>query len=688
MMERTIALAGNPNVGKSTVFNELTGLRQHTGNWPGKTVDVARGLHSRDGVGYTLIDLPGSYSLLAHSAEEEIARDYLCFGGPHAAVVVCDACCLERNLNLVLQVLEVQPRTVLCVNLMDEAKKKGVRVDADRLSTLLGVPVCGCAARSSRGLESLMEAVARVSDPMRPAPGAFTPTYPEAIERAVACVSQALAPLLAGTSVPVRWAALRLLEGDPSMLDSLRDTVHVDLEAACANTLAEARAALVTAGLSQVALRDRIVGSLYAAAERLCAEAVHSENRSGRAQLRADKLLTSRAAGIPAMRLLLAVVFWITMAGANAPSAWLSALFTQFEGVLTGVFDALGAPWWLHGALVLGAYRVMAWVVAVMLPPMAIFFPLFTLLEDAGYLPRVAFNLDRRFKCCGACGKQALTMCMGFGCNAAGVTGCRIIDSPRERLIAILTNSLVPCNGRFPMMIAVLTMFFAGAGMAAGSLVPALLLTGIIALGVLMTLLASRILSGTLLKGVPSSFTLELPPYRRPQIGQVIVRSLLDRTLFVLGRAVAVAAPAGLLLWVVANAAPGGVSLLARLTGFLDPLGRFLGMDGTLLAAFILGFPANEIVLPIAMMAYLSGGVLTDIPSLVDMRTILVANGWTWVTAVCTLLFSLMHWPCSTTCLTIQKETGRWGWTLVGMALPTLMGMVACALVAGVAGLF
>lgn len=686
MIRRTIALAGNPNVGKSTVFNELTGLRQHTGNWPGKTVEVARGTVVHEGVEYTLVDLPGSYSLMAHSAEEEIARDFLCFGGAEAAVIVCDASCLERNINLVLQVLEIQPRTVLCVNLMDEAQKKKISVDIERLSHLLGIPVVGCAARCGKGLNKLLEAMARVSDPRMPAPRPIRVEYPEAVETAVSAVECALTGVMPSGGLPVRFVALRLLEGDPQMLAAMRGHLGTDLSETAGEALTAARAALLRERSGPVP--DRTVRAIFGTAERVCAEAVTFGDRAyNRRQLRVDRILTGRRTGLPAMLLLLAMVFWITLAGANAPSAWLSALFSSLEGLLTRVCAWIHMPDWLHGVLVLGAFRVMGWVVAVMLPPMAIFFPLFTLLEDAGYLPRVAFNLDGRFKRCGACGKQALTMCMGLGCNAAGVSGCRIIDSPRERLIAILTNSFVPCNGRFPALIAILSMFFIGANAIIGAVVPALLLTLVIVLGVVATLFASRLLSHTVLRGVPSSFTLELPPYRRPRFGQVLVRSLLDRTLYVLGRAVAVAAPAGAVIWALANVQAGGMSLLSHMIGFLDPVGRFLGMDGTILTAFILGFPANEIVLPIALMAYLAEGVVGEVPGLLEMRAVLVSNGWTWVTAVCTLLFSLLHWPCSTTCLTIHKETGSAKWTITGMLLPTAAGVIACAAVAGVARL-
>lgn len=310
---------------------------------------------------------------------------------------------------------------------------------------------------------------------------------------------------------------------------------------------------------------------------------------------------------------------------------------------------------------------------------MAIFFPMFALLEDFGYLPRVAFNLDRCFKRCHACGKQALTMCMGFGCNAAGVVGCRIIDSPRERLIAILTNNFVPCNGRLPVLISIITMFFVSSLNGwQSSLLCALLLSGMILMGVVMTLLISKLLSMTILKGIPSSFTLELPPYRKPQVGKVIVRSMLDKTLFVLGRAVLFAVPAGFVLWLMTNITVGGVSLLIHCASFLDPFARVLGMDGVILLAFILGLPANEIVMPIILMAYLAKGSLTKMDDILAIRGILTANGWTWVTAVSTMLFSLFHWPCSTTCMTIKKETQSFKWMAVGIAVPTLVGIIVC----------
>ena len=686
--DMVVALAGNPNVGKSTVFNALTGMNQHTGNWPGKTVANAQGNCTHKGRGFVLVDIPGSYSLMAHSAEEEVARDFICFGAPDAVAVVCDATCLERNLNLVLQTLEITGSVVVCVNLMDEARRKGISVDLELVSRRLGVPVIPAAARSGEGLDELMDALAGLPRESRRETRLIR--YPKPVEQAVALLEPALEKLCAGR-LPARWAALRLLDGDEKLRCSLSSLCGAQLEeqADVAQALARARALLGQAGLTGEGLEDAIVSALVREAERICRGAVLEQpTRQELRDRKIDRALTSKWFGYPLMLLLLAVVLWLTIAGANLPSELLAKGLFWVQDQLSRAFVYFHAPEWLRGVLVDGVFRTLAWVVSVMLPPMAIFFPLFTLLEDLGYLPRVAFNLDKYFKKCCACGKQALTMCMGFGCNAAGIVGCRIIDSPRERLIAMITNNFVPCNGRFPTLIAILSMFFLGAaGGLSGSILSALLLTGIILLGILMTFLVSKLLSMTLLKGVPSSFTLELPPYRRPQIGRVIVRSIFDRTLFVLGRAAAVAAPAGLVIWLLANVTVGEHTLLALCSGFLDPFGRFLGMDGVILLAFVLGLPANEIVVPIMIMAYTQTGVLTDLAELSALKGLLVANGWTWITAVSTMLFSLMHWPCSTTCMTIRKESGSVKWTAVSFLVPTLAGVVVCGLFANLARL-
>ena len=689
--DKVIALAGNPNVGKSTVFNALTGLNQHTGNWPGKTVTNAQGRCTAGGRSYVMVDIPGAYSLMAHSAEEEVARNFICFGEPDAVVVVCDATCLERNLNLVLQTLEISRRVVVCVNLMDEAERKGIKLDLELLSGRLGVPVVGTTARRKKSLRLLTDCLERVCS--APEPGEpFSVRYPDAIEDAVALLEPLVEEKSAGR-LNSRWLSLRLLDQDDSLIREINACLGEDFlrDEALQSALGEAMALLRERGVENAdQLKDMTVAALIHSAEAICCGAVTCErSQYAETDRRLDRLLTGRLTGYPVMLALLALIFWLTISGANYPSQLLADGLFRVQDRLTELFEYLNAPDWLHGVLVLGAYRVLAWVVSVMLPPMAVFFPLFTLLEDAGYLPRVAYNLDKPFKRCCACGKQALTMCMGFGCNAAGVVGCRIIDSPRERLLAILTNNFVPCNGRFPTLIALLTMFFVGtAGGGLSPVLSALLLTAAIVLGVGITFAVTKLLSETLLRGVPSSFTLELPPYRKPQIGKVLVRSVFDRTLFVLGRAAAVAAPAGLVIWLMANITAGGVSILAHCAAFLDPFARLMGLDGVILLAFILGFPANEIVIPIIIMAYTAQGSILELDSLAQMKDLFVQNGWTWVTAVSVMLFSLNHWPCSTTLLTIKKETGSLKWTALAAAIPTGVGVALCILFNAVAGLF
>lgn len=668
--EKIIALAGNPNVGKSTVFNELTGMRQHTGNWPGKTVANAQG---RCG-DFIMVDIPGCYSLMAHSAEEEVARDFICFGNPDAVVVVCDATCLERNMNLVLQILEITDKAAVCINLMDEAEKKQIKIDIKALSEKLGVPVIPTAARSGKGLEMLKRGI----DTALNNKNTFKVEYTPEIERIVFNIQRRIERICCG-KINSRWLALRIIDGDAELLKAASEFLGEELP--CVDDC--------FSGIDRLQAKDDIVSAIVKAAEKICKEAILFEKQEYNARdRRIDKVLTSRLTGFPVMILMLAVIFWITITGANYPSQLLSDGLFWLEDRIFELFVAIRAPEWLTGMLVFGVYRVLAWVISVMLPPMAIFFPLFTLLEDLGYLPRVAFNLDKCFKKCCACGKQALTMCMGFGCNAAGIIGCRIIDSPRERLIAMLTNNFVPCNGRFPTLIAIITMFFIGgtAGWAQSAL-SAIGLAGIIVVGVAATFAASKLLSKTVLKGVPSSFTLELPPYRRPQIGKVIVRSIADRTLFVLGRAAAVAAPAGLIIWIMANIQVDGVTLLAHCAGFLDPFARAIGLDGIILMAFILGLPANEIIVPIIIMAYMAQGSLMDMGDINVIKALLADNGWTWVTAMCTMIFSLMHWPCSTTLITIKKESGSFKWMMAAAALPTAFGLVTCFIVANVAKL-
>lgn len=607
MKSKKVLLMGNPNVGKSTVFNEITGMHQHTGNWTGKTVDSAIGKYYYKYNNYELIDLPGTYSLIASSKEEKVAGNYLLNENYDCVVIVIDATLLQRNLMLFYQIFDITSKVVVLLNLCDEAKKRNIEIDKNILQNLLGVPVIKATARSGKGINELLEEIHLV------------------------------------VTNEEDYYTKRSVDIDKIDTDNILEKAQFVSSKA------------IKTVPSKKEKRDEIL----------------------------DKILLGKYTSIPIMLLIFGLILFITIKLSNYPSEFLSDIFSKFEVFLSNKMTDSGISPILISLLVDGMLKVLLWVIAVMLPPIVIFFPLFSLLEDFGILPRFAFNLDLPFEKCNACGKQALTTCMGLGCNAIGVTGARIIDSKRERNIAIITNSLTPCNGRFPFLIAVISIF-----LAKNSIAASLILLSFIVLSVIVTMICSKILSKTALKGKSGSLIFELPKYRVPDFKNVIKSTFRDKILFVLFRAVIVSIPAGLIIWALANIDVNGISLLNILSVKLDPFGKIIGLDGVMLVAFILGLPANEIVLPIALMAYLSTNVISDYSSIESLSAILVSNGWTIKTAICACVFSMFHFPCATTLLTIGKETKSIKYTLLSIITPLLSGIIICTVINALFSIF
>ena len=680
----TVALAGNPNVGKSTVYNSLTGRNVHTGNWAGKTVGCESATLEYDNYSFHIVDIPGAYSLFSHSEEERIARDYICFGAADVTVVVCDACAIEQNLNLLMQIIETGASTVLCLNFIEAARRSGRVIDTDALSEILGIPVVSAVAYKRRSLDSLLsETINSIENKERKSN--YILKYPEPIESAAAVICRDLEKEVEGPLL--RWLSLRLIDAEGEFLEELINAFPNIRRERLLSLREEAITELIGFGIEREHICDLIAEALVKEASIISAKVTFEEKKSTRPS-RLDRILTGRVTAYPIMLFFLFLVLWITLSLANYPSMLLGTLFNFLEARLTDLFEWMNFPTWLSGALIGGAFRTLGQVVSVMLPPMVIFFPLFALLEDWGYLPRIAYNLDRPFACSGACGKQALTMCMGLGCNAVGIVGARIIDSKRERNLAIVTNSFMPCNGRLPMIITLISVIFLFLVGEIPSLAVAGILSLLIVFAVLMTFLFTAILSKTAFKGKRSPFTIELPPFRRPRFLSVIYHSLKDKCLSVLIRAVIVSAPMGLLIWILANLKVGDASLITMISDFLLPFGSIMGLDGVILLAFILGLPANEIVIPIMLMIYSSGGVIGAGANIGEVSSVFAMAGWSAVTAISAAILALFHSPCSTSLITVYKETKSPRLTFLSFLLPSAIGVILCIFINLIARVF
>lgn len=595
-MQNNIILLGNPNVGKSTIFNKLTGLHQHTGNWPGKTVEVFSGKFKYKSKEYHITDLPGTYSFFPASEDERVTCDFVMQNSQNLCIVVCNALAIERGLILALQAMDLCQNVIICINLIDEAERKGVVINTGLISERLGIPV---------------------------------------IE----------------TSIKDRTSKKRLLEEIYKFSQKTTETSKL-----------------------------KTVEYYVEKAEEICHGAIKlSQNDIDKTDRKIDRIVMGKYSSVLILAILLCLIFYLTITFAGYPSQLLSDFFEKVHRYIDNILSYSQIPTWLSSMISDGLLNVLFWVVSVMLPPMIIFFPLFALLEDSGYLPRVAYLTDNVFKKCGSCGKQTLTMCMGLGCTCAGVSGCRIFSGEKEKIIATITNSLTPCNGKFPALFLLINIFIVtDSGFLSDNILGSFAFCMIILISFASTYINSFFISKKLFKDSKTPFCLELPSYRKPDFRKIISHSIVNKVFKILSRAIIVSAPAGILIWCLTHIDINEKSLFFWLTQLLDPFGKLLGLDGTILSGFILGFPANEIIMPIIIMGYQAKETLTNFDSLFELKKLLTDNGWNILTAINTIILTLFHWPCSTAVLTIKKETASLKWTAISIVIPTATGFLLC----------
>ena len=648
-MNKNILLVGNPNVGKSSIFNILTHSHEHTGNWTGKTVKLAR--KNIINTNYTLIDLPGIYSLSSLSDEEIVAKDTLLFEQYEKIIYVMDSSNIEKNLHLLLQILEINKNIILCLNMVDELDIKGIKINDKKLSEILDIKVIRCSASKNIGIKELIESLDEESK------SSYNYIYDYNIEKGISDIFEYLT-----NQFKSRFIALKLLEKDITLVDSIKTKYKIDIiDKDIQNYLMHVNSEEISDSVSN--LLNNISKNIYNEVVE-----ISKEKEIGTI----DKIFSKKIYALPIMFIIMFGIFFITIVLANYPSELLSLIFNKFEICLVNLSNILKIPSYIYEPIIYGIYRVVSFIVSVMFPPLVIFFFLFTYAEESGILPRLAFNFDKVFKCSGCHGKQALTICSGFGCNACAIVGSRIIDSKRDKLIAILTNSFIPCNGRFPMIIALITMFFTNSN---NKLQISLYLTLFVILAILISLLTSFILSKTILKGYNGFFILELPDYKKVKFKKVLKNSLIYKSLSILKKAVLVSIPCGIIIYLMTNTTIGNLSLFKIASNFLEPFGKLLGLDGVILLSFFLALPANEIVLPIIIMGYLGSKNVPMISNYLTIKEVLINNSWTYMTALSTILFSIMHFPCGTTLATIKSEVGT-KWMIYSFFIPLITGIL------------